>query len=84
MFINILCISAYYAEETGFSGSDRSEACSWFFYTACGMQFGLCADRVFKCGPNVTGNVLCEPERFGRQVFMSGLGRSGECFHVYT
>ena len=69
MFINILCISAYYAEETGFSGSDRSEAFSWFIYTACGKQFGLCADRIFKCGPYVTGNVLCEPERFGRQVF---------------
>ena len=32
----------------------------------------------------VTGDVLCEPERFGGQVFMCGSGRSGECFHVCT
>ena len=32
----------------------------------------------------VTGDVLCEPERFGGQVFMCGPGRSGECFHVCT
>ena len=69
LFFNIMCISAYYAEEkgwvvgfqgglffissvAGFSGSDRSKACSWFIYRACGDQFGLRVDRVFKCGPS--------------------------------
>ena len=32
----------------------------------------------------VTGDVLCESEGFGGQVFMCGPGRSGECFHVCT
>ena len=96
LFFNIMCISAYYAEEkgwvvgfqgglffissvAGFSGSDRSKDCSWFIYGAYSDQFGLRADLV-----GVTGDVLCEPERFGGQVFMCGSGRSGECFHVCT
>ena len=32
----------------------------------------------------VTWDVLCEPERFGGQIFLCRPGRSGKCFHVYT
>ena len=91
LFFNIMCSSAYYAEEkgwvvgfqgglffissvAGFSGSDRSKACSWFIYRACGDQFGLRADRVFKCGPSGC--------HWG--CFVRTWGVRGASFHVWT
>ena len=64
----------------GFSGSDRSEVCSRLVYRACGKQFGLCADRDFKCGPSVIRNVCVNLRGLGGKFLCVDLGGLGSVF----